>query len=131
MTELVYKEMSYLIVGVLFEVFKEIGYGHKEYVYQKAISLYLTKNQLQYDEQIRFDLIVLGEKITTSILDFLIEDKIILEIKSRSHFRTADYRQVLRYLKTTNKKLAILATFTPGGVRYRRVLNIRYTVFVI
>lgn len=122
--EFVHGELSYQVLGVLFEVNKEIGYGHKEVIYQKAISVLLRARGIQFQEQVRTEIVVAGEAIGELILDFLIDGKVVLELKANNNFRSADYRQVKTYLNTTGLQLAILATFTPTGVRHQRVLNL-------
>lgn len=64
------------------------------------------------------------ESIGTFFLDFLIDHKIILEIKVGQKFSKQNFNQVHGYLKTTGKQLAILAIFTHKGVRFIRILNI-------
>ena len=56
-------------------------------------------------------------------LDFIVDGKIVVELKIASEFKYKYVRQVLEYLNTTNKKLAILIYFTKSGVRYRRIIN--------
>lgn len=56
-------------------------------------------------------------------MDFLVENKIVLEIKKGSYFSKRNIEQVKDYLKATGMKLAILANFTPHGVKFFRVLN--------
>lgn len=58
-------------------------------------------------------------------LDFLVEDKLILELKVGDYFDKTNMAQVIAYLKATNKKLAIIANFTRMGVKFRRILNIK------
>jgi len=65
-----------------------------------------------------------GREIGIYFLDFLIEDKIILEIKKREYFSKKDIDQVYAYLKATKLKLGIIAHFTKSGVKFRRVLNL-------
>ena len=122
--EIIHKELSYEVMGALFDVFNEIGYGHKEKIYQKALSQVLKQKKISFDEQIKTDLYMKEEVVGIYFLDFLIENKIVLEIKSRTNFRAADLRQAKAYLNSLNLQLAILATFTPSGVKYRRILNI-------
>ena len=121
---LVEKELSYTVVGALFAVFNEIGYGHKETVYQRALAAALREKKLKFREQVHTELIAFGEVVGKYYLDFLVEEKIIVEIKALANFRAMDYRQAKSYLQATKLPPAILASFTPDGVRYRRVLNI-------
>lgn len=123
MADLVYKELSYEIVGILYEVYKKLGGGYQEKYYQRAISLKLKKNNLKFKEQICIDLKVENESIGKYFLDFLIEDKIILEIKAAPKFYDRDIKQVLGYLKSTNLDLGILANFNRNELVYKRILK--------
>ena len=120
---LLFEDLSYQINGALFDVYRLIGFGHKEVVYQKAVAECLKGRGLQFKEQVKADIIINGTCIGKYFLDFLVEGSVVLELKSRSHFQSADYRQVKAYLETTGLKLGILAAFTQTGVRLRRVLN--------
>lgn len=125
MEKIVEKELSYSIIGALFDVYNEIGFGHKERMYQKALTVMLKKRNVAFKEQVKVDVVLHNEVIGKYFLDFFVEGRIIVELKANASFRVADYRQAMRYLQTMKLPLAILATFTPDGVRYRRVLNIR------
>jgi GxxExxY protein len=123
--DILYPELSYQIIGILFEVFKELGSGYQEKYYQKAIATELKRCGLEYKEQVSTSLNYKGEKIGNYFLDFLIEDKIVLEIKKDRHFSRKNIEQVYAYLKAFNLKLGILANFTSEGLKFKRILNIR------
>ncbi|TSC53261.1 MAG: hypothetical protein LiPW39_372 [Parcubacteria group bacterium LiPW_39] len=125
MTEIVYPELSYKIIGMLFEVWDEIGYSHKEKYIQNAVAKIFKDNNISFKEQVKADLKFKNEKIGNYYFDFLIEDKIVLEIKRREYFSKNDINQVYAYLKSGNLKLGIIACFTSKGVRFKRVLNIK------
>lgn len=121
--DIIYPELSYQLVGVLFNVHKEMGYGFLERYYQKAISAELRKNNINFKEQVKLDLIIAGEIITSGIPDFVIEDKIILEIKQGDTFLKTNIDQLNSYLKISKLQLGILANFTSRGMIYKRILN--------
>jgi GxxExxY protein len=121
--KIIHKELSYAIMGVLFAVNNELGYGYQEKHYERAIAVYFTERGLRYKEQMPFNIAVKGKIIGRYYLDFLVEEKIILELKKGSYFSRRNIEQVKGYLKATMLELAILANFTPHGVRYLRVLN--------
>jgi len=123
--DLVYPELSYQIVGMLFEVFRELGSGYQEKYYQKAIAKELKYCGIKYGEQVPVPLVYKGDKIGIYYLDFLIEDKIVLEIKKEKHFSRKNIEQVFGYLKSRGMKLGILANFTKDGLRFKRIVNIR------
>ena len=123
--KLVYPELSYKIVGLLYDVHNKIGGGHKEKYIQKGIELAFKKNKIIYQKELKCPLIYEGRTIGKYFLDFLVDNKIILEIKSGERFDKNYFNQVFSYLKANNLKLGILVNFTREKVRFRRVLNLR------
>lgn len=122
--KVIYKDLSYAIVGILYEVDNELGTGLQEKYYQRAIEKALTKKNIPFKSQVPYEITIRGESIGRYFLDFLIDDKIVLEIKKGRHFSKSNIEQVKGYLHVTQKKLAILANFTPEGVRSMRILNL-------
>lgn len=123
--KVVYPELSYKIVGILFDVWREIGYSHKEKYIQSAIESALQNNNIVFKRELKSDLKFKDDKIGTYFLDFLIDNKIVLEIKKRNYFSKNDIEQVYNYLKTTGLQLGIIAHFTKDGVKFKRILNIK------
>jgi len=125
MMEIIYKDLTYKIIGILYDVHNKLGGGHKEVYYQRAIQLEFDKNNIQYKKELYSPLTYDKEKIGKYYLDFLIEKKIILEIKKGERFNKNDIDQVYRYLQTSNLKLGILANFTRSKVRIKRIVNLK------
>ena len=88
--ELLYPDLSYQINGALFEVFRQIGGGHDEKYYQKAVAIALKKAGLKFHEQAHVPLLFDGQHVGKYYLDFLVEEKIILELK-KSNFSMEYY----------------------------------------
>ncbi|HOK35553.1 MAG TPA: GxxExxY protein [Candidatus Pacearchaeota archaeon] len=122
--DLIYPELSYQIIGILFEVYNQLGSGYHEKYYQKAVALQLKKNKISFKEQVYTPLTFKGEIIGKNFLDFLIEDKVILEIKKGDRFSKKHIEQILNYLKTTNLNLGILANFGSKDLKFKRIVNI-------
>ncbi|PLX26643.1 GxxExxY protein [Candidatus Parcubacteria bacterium] len=122
--KVIYPELSYEVLGVLFEVYNNLGYGYREVTYQKAIEEELGRNSIAFVPQAPYLVKYKNNKLVKRYLDFVIEDKMVLEIKSGDYFSRQNFKQVLEYLKVTNLKLAILANYTNKEVKYKRVLNI-------
>ncbi|MDD5551634.1 MAG: GxxExxY protein [Candidatus Pacebacteria bacterium] len=123
-TDLIYPELSYRIIGIMFEVYNNLGVGYQEKYYQRAIAAVFKKEKLNFQEQVLVPLKYLDEKIGRYFLDFLIEDKIILEIKKGDRFSRKDIEQVYAYLKARKLKLGLLVNFTNNGVKFKRILNL-------
>lgn len=123
--DIIYPELSYKIVGCLFEVYKNIGDCHREKYYCNALKNEFNKVRLNFKEQISIPVKYKGNKIGQHYLDFLVEDKIVLEIKVGEFFRKQHLEQVLDYLKSSKLKLGIIGIFTRNGVRFYRVVNLK------
>lgn len=122
--KVIYPELSYKIVGCIFNVYNTLGANHREYLYQKALAKEFDINKIKYISQVPCNLIYKDSVIGKYYLDFLIDDKIVLELKAGPHFKKNDFDQILDYLKTTHHKLGILANFGSETVSFRRILNI-------
>ncbi|MBI4779310.1 GxxExxY protein [Candidatus Falkowbacteria bacterium] len=68
-------------------------------------------------------MVIRGKVIAINYIDFIVDDKIVLELKKGNHFSKQNLEQVKQYLQITGLKLAILTNFMPNGVKYIRVLN--------
>jgi GxxExxY protein len=122
--DLVYKELCYQIVGVLFDVYKELGHGHPEKTYQRAVAVLLEKRKYKFVEQLYSPVIFEGKVVGKNYMDFLIEDKVVLEIKKGDYFIPSDIDQVNKYLVAKNLQLGILAYFAPRTVHWKRIVNL-------
>lgn len=121
--ELVYPELSYKVVGILFKVHSKLGGKYQEKYYQRAVKVALKEAGLSFEKEIAVDLNFNGVKIGKYFLDFLIESKIVLELKATPRLTREDFRQIAAYLKAKNLKLGILANFRGDKLYYKRVLN--------
>ncbi len=122
--DLVYPELSYEIVGCAYEVWDELGPGHSEKIYQKSYAIVLRTKNKKFQEQVYYSLKFRDEIVGKGFLDFLIDDKIIVELKKDGNFSKTNIEQVLNYLKLSNLKLAILINFTKEGVKFKRIVNV-------
>ena len=124
MEEYIYREENYAIVGILFEVHKNLGKGFSEIVYKDAIEFELQQNNIPYQREKEF---AVNYKNTTLkykfYADFVVYDKIILEIKTVDCFNNSHYNQCLNYLKVSKNKLAMLANFNLVSLEYERIIN--------
>jgi len=125
--DLLFPELSFQVVGILFEVHNTLGYGYLEKYYQKAIAALLTKAKIKFIEQALVEIVIADEVVAKGYADFIIDDKIILEIKKGDSYRKTNIDQLHSYLKMTKMELGILANFTSKGLLYKRIVNIPNT----
>lgn len=122
-SKILYKDLSYEIVGALFDAFKSLGSSYHEKYCQRAVELYLTKRNVSFRREVPVKISIEAELIGKHFLDFLINDSVVLEIKKGNRHNMSDIKQVLMYLKTTGLQLGILAYFGSNGVTYKRIIN--------
>ncbi|MEK7573201.1 MAG: GxxExxY protein [Patescibacteria group bacterium] len=127
MPRIIQKELSYKIMGILFSVHNELGNRYQEKYYQRAIEEGLKQEKLNFKKELSVDLLYNGKKIGKYFLDFLIEDKVILEIKTVDRLKPKDFKQVLGYLTANNMELGILVNFRTDRLSFKRILNSKYS----
>lgn len=104
--------MSYKIRGAIFSVYNELGPGLLESVYEAALVHELSKIGLKVQNQVALPVVYKDVKLELGYrLDILVENKIIIEIKSVESLHDVHKKQVLTYLKLSNAKLGILVNF--------------------
>lgn len=121
--QILYPELSYKIIGCAFEVFNEIGGGHKELTYHKALKIAFEKALLRHKENLYWPIKFNSVIVEKGFFDFLVEEKIVVELKSRDSFLKKDFEQLTNYLNNSKQKLGILIAFGTEKVMYKRVLN--------
>jgi GxxExxY protein len=112
MADLIYEDLTYKIRGALFEVYKDKGCGFVEGVYQECLEIELEMQDISFVAQYPLKLSYKGRPLKQKFIpDFIINEKIIVEIKATKDI-TDEYRaQVQNYLKATGYKLALLVNF--------------------
>lgn len=105
------------------DIHRQLGNRYQEKYYQRAIAVALKRNCLDFKQELSVSLKYAGEKIGRYSLDFLIEDKVVLEIKCVPELKPVDFKQILAYLKAKRIELGILANFRPESLVYKRILN--------
>ena len=121
-TNIIYRDLSYLIMGAIFEVHKELGPGFLEAVYEKALIEEFTKKAIKVETQRIIDVIYKGKKIGVHRPDMVVEGKVVVELKTVERFSTYHTAQMLSYLKASGHKLGILVNFSKAKVEYGRIV---------
>ena len=123
MTDIIYKDESFQIVGILFEVHNNLGGGFSEIVYKDALEYEFKNLNIPFEREkefvVHYKNTILNHKFYA---DFVLFDKIILELKSCDKLDSKHTAQCINYLKVSNNKLAILANFNNKSLEHRRII---------
>ncbi len=123
MENIIYKEESYEIIGICMEVHNNLGAGFLEVVYKEALEYEFKKADIPYEREVKYEVnykdIILPHKFYA---DFVINDKIILEIKAVSTIVDVFVAQAINYLKVSKNKLALLVNFGELRLNYKRIV---------
>lgn len=122
--DLLYPELSYIIIGCAFDVYNSLGSGYHEKYYQKAMIEAFREKDVVFQAEIGFPIAYKGKIIGRKRLDFLVDSKVVVETKKGNRFSKSHIDQVLEYLKMNNLKLAILINFGTQGVVFKRIINL-------
>lgn len=112
-------------MGVLFDVHKKLGNRLQEKYYQRAVAKGLQKAGIPFKEQVLARLLYENQPIGRYFLDFVIDDKIALDIKAKPKTGKEDYDQLLAYLNVLGLKLGIVVNFRRSRLVYKRLVNPR------
>jgi len=118
--DLLYKDLAYKVVGCFYEVYNTLGPAHKEQIYHKALELEFKSKAMPFLGEKRLKIKYKGENIGIYTPDFVIDDKIIIEIKSVSQMPKTFEKQLYYYLKGSKYKLGYLVNFGSNKLDIRR-----------
>ena len=121
--KILYKDLSYKIVGLAMEIHSKLGYGFLEKVYENAMMVLLRREGIHAEQQAPITVYFDGEIVGDYYADILVEDKAILELKAIEKITDAHRAQTLNYLKATGLQLAILFNFGKGRLEYERFVQ--------
>lgn len=113
-----FNDLTYKIRGCVFNVYNKLGPGLLESVYEQAMMIELRKVGLNAGNQVPIDIIYDGQKINQEFrLDILVENSIILELKSVESLKPIHFKQLQTYLKLADKRLGLLINFNENNIR--------------
>jgi GxxExxY protein len=120
--DILHKDLSYKIVGLAMQVHNKLGFGFLEKVYENALMVLLKREGVGAKQQAAIAVYFEGERVGDYLADILVEDKIILELKSVEKIIDTHRAQALHYLKATGLSLAIILNFAKEQLEYERLV---------
>jgi GxxExxY protein len=103
--------ISNLIIGAAIEVHRTLGPGHRESVYEEALAIEMRLRQIPFSRQHAFQIVYKGSVVGSGSLDFLVSERVIVDLKTIDEFTKRETAQMVSYLTANNKRLAILLNF--------------------
>jgi GxxExxY protein len=124
MSDLIYKDEAYELTGICMEVHNELGPGLLEIIYKEAIEWELDDRMIQYQREKEYPVYykkhLLRKKFNA---DFVVYDKIILEVKSKESISNEDIAQTINYLKLSGCRLGLIVNFGRSKLEIKRLVN--------
>ncbi|RYD82487.1 MAG: GxxExxY protein [Sphingobacteriales bacterium] len=122
--EMKYKDITEKIIGAAFEVYKFLGSGFQELIYQRALVHEFTQAKLNFVREVEQEIYYkqLQEPIGTRRADFVVEGKVLVEIKALSKLEEVHMAQALNYLKAYRLEIGLLINFGGKSVEIKRLI---------
>ncbi len=120
--EVLEQDLCYKIVGISMEIYNKLGYGFLEKVYENALKNELKSNKIDAKQQSPIKVIYNGKIVGDYISDLLIEDRVIIELKSIEKLSKIHEAQILNYLKATKIRVGLLINFSPKKLEFKKMV---------
>jgi GxxExxY protein len=124
MADLIYKDLSYKLAGLAFEIYSTLGGELKEKVYGNAFEELLKRENISFSRELYYPVKINKKVIGKNFFDFMVDDKVVVELKKGSLNYIQACNQLSDYLKSSNYKLGLIIRFTKDGARVKRIVNI-------
>ena len=122
-SDLLYHELTREIIGAAMEVHRVLGAGFIESVYEESLAIEFDLRKIPYERQRPIDVIYKGRIAKQFVCDFIVYDKIIVELKAIRTITDIEKAQVLNYLKGTGLNLGLLLNFGASSLEHKRLID--------
>ena len=122
-TKYPFQEETFKIIGLCMEVHKTLGHGFLEIVYKDALEIEFKKNEIAYEREKPFEINYKGDILPHKYhADFIVFDRIILEVKAQSGLLAGHFKQSINYLAASKCKIGLLINFGETSLKYNRII---------
>ena len=120
---MLYSELTKNIIGAAIEVHKILGAGFLESVYEETFAIELRLRKIPYERQKPIDVVYKDSLAKQFVCDFIVYDKIIVELKAIKKISDIERAQMLNYLKATGLNLGLILNFGSSSLEVKRIIN--------
>jgi GxxExxY protein len=121
-----YSEITEKVIGAAMQVHCGLGNGFREVIYQRALAFEMKENGLIFEKELNIPIYYKGEKMGVGRVDFLIEKKIMVEIKAFINLENGHLVQAKNYLEAYNLEVGLLINFGAPSLQFKRIVNNKY-----
>ena len=123
-----HEKVTHSIIGCAMEVHKLFGNGFQEVIYQRALGIEMNLQNISYVRELEMPLFYKGYEVGTRRVDFLVENKIMVELKAVISLEDTHLAQGLNYLEAYNLEIGLLINFGARSLQFKRLLNKKHKV---
>ena len=121
-----YQELTKKIIGCAMTVHTTLGNGFQEVIYQRCLAIELQEAKLNFQRELEMPIFYKGHDVGLRRVDFLVEDKIMVELKAIIHLEDVHLAQALNYLEAYNLEIGLLINFGARSMEFKRLYNKKY-----
>lgn len=121
-----YEELTRTIIGCAMRVHSTLGNGYQEVIYQRCLAMELAEAGLNFAREVEMPIYYKGQQVGTRRADFLVEEKIMVEIKAVIHLEDVHLAQALNYLEAYNLEVGLLINFGAKSLEFKRLHNNKF-----
>lgn len=123
-----YSGLTGKIIGCAMEVHKILGNGFQEVIYQRALAMEMDLQNVSFSREYEMPIFYKGGQIGTRRVDFLVEEKISVEIKAITKLEDVHLAQAINYLEAYNLEIGLLINFGAKSLEFKRLINSKFKV---
>lgn len=121
-----HEELTHKIIGCAMKVHSTLGNGFQEVIYQRALAIEMTKQNLSFQREMEMDIFYEGEQIGTRRVDFFVEEEIMVELKALINLEDVHLAQAMNYCQAYNLPIGLLINFGSKSLQFKRVYNVNH-----
>ncbi|MBU0518800.1 GxxExxY protein [bacterium] len=118
-----YADITKKIIGCAMKVHSSLGNGFQEVIYQRSLAIEFENAGLQYQRELEIPIFYNGIDIGSRRADFIVEDKVLVELKAISELTDAHAAQIINYLEAYKREVGLLINFGEKSLNFRRFVN--------
>jgi GxxExxY protein len=125
MNSYIHSDLTQKIIGCAMKVHNTLGTGFQEVIYQRSLAIEMEKQQLPFDRELELKIYYEGIEVGTRRVDFLVDSKVIVELKALNTLEDVHLAQTLNYLEASKLEVGLLINFGTTKLQFKRLIKSR------